>query len=249
MTREASINLDLFAQPSLIHLREVLEANRSTLERLGGEVVERVKRGERLLVAGSGHSSLFPLELYHRAGGVHFVLPIVADYLLPSAGPSVVRALERTPGALLPILDRFQPSQGEMIWIASQSGINPSGVELALEATRRGMRVVAFTSVIHSRGVPARHSSGKRLFEVAHEVIDLGGRIGDAIVPVHEGLSAGPVSTLTSVFLGHALLVAVGSLLERQGVRCVYTSVNTPDGESRNRNLESEAGSRDFLLR
>ena len=37
--------------------------------------------------------------------------------------------------------------------------------------------------------------------------------------------------------------------LEKAGIRCVYTSVNTESGEARNRLLETRAGHRDFLLR
>ncbi len=77
----------LYADRALPHLNQVLEKNSDTMAALAERLVEDVLQGRHLLVFGSGHSGLFPLELYHRAGGASFVLPLVADYLLPNAGP------------------------------------------------------------------------------------------------------------------------------------------------------------------
>jgi uncharacterized phosphosugar-binding protein len=138
-----------------------------------------------------------------------------------------------------------------MIWINSQSGINAAIVELALESRRRGLKTVAFTSLAHSQSGKSRHASGKRLFEVADHVVDLGGVIGDALVPVDGAprqVSVGPFSTVSAVFLAHVILSEATSELERRGIACVYTSVNTPDGEVRNRELELQAAVRDPRL-
>jgi uncharacterized phosphosugar-binding protein len=252
----AGIGVGSYAAVALPHLGEALERNRETLERLARRLAADVRAGRSLLVFGSGHSALFPMELYHRAGGASFVIPLVADYLLPTAGPPVVRVLERTPGAATPLLNRPQPRKGEMLWLASQSGINASVVELALEARKRGLVTVAFTSRTHSQAVASRHASGKRLFEVCDETVDLGGFRGDACVPLPPAavknplsVSAGPLSSLTAMLLGHSVLVAACAELEQGGVRCVYTSVNTPEGEERNRALEETAGQRDVFLR
>lgn len=245
-----AIDVGAYAREVMPRLAELTERNREVLERLAAAVTADVRAGRSVFVFGSGHSAIFALELFHRAGGASFVIPIVADYLLPSAGPSVVRVLERTAGSATPLLDRAAPAKGEMLWLCSQSGINGAGVDLAIEARKRGMRTVAFTSVAHSCAVRSRHSSGKRLFEVCDEVVDLGGVEGDALVPVSDnGLQAGPFSTLASVILGHSILVAACAALEAGGTRCVYSSVNTPEGESRNRELERRAAERDILLR
>ena len=239
----------LYSTRALPHLGESLARNQTIIEKIVEDIAISVPLGRRLLVAGSGHSGLFALELYHRAGGVNFVVPIVADYLLPSAGPTVVRALERMPQSLVPIFYRFQPQRGDMMWIASQSGINAASVELALEAQKGGVQVVAFTRLTHSQAVDSRHASKKRLYEVSDVVVDLGGFVGDAAVSVSPEVTAGPLSTLTSVFLGHSILVATAARLEQAGHRCVYTSVNTPTGEDRNRALEAVSRETDFLLR
>jgi uncharacterized phosphosugar-binding protein len=237
-----------YGEMAIPHLGRILDSNQAVMERLKDRLVADVSEGKGLLVFGSGHSGLFPLELYHRAGGASFVHPLVADYLLPNAGPPVIRVLERTPGVANVLLARAKPKSGEMIWIGSQSGINGAVVDFALEAKKRGLHTVAFTSVAHSSAVQSRHPSGKRLFEVCDETVDLGGFRGDACVEIASGLSAGPLSMLGSVFLGHSIVVAACAELEARGVRCTYTSVNTPEGEERNKELERVASERDPLL-
>jgi uncharacterized phosphosugar-binding protein len=244
-----SVTSRSFGKFALPHLESILGANEPVLEKLVDRLVSDVVAGKSLFVFGSGHSGLFPLELYHRAGGASFVIPVVADFLLPTAGPSVVRVLERTPGAANALLSRAGARPGEMLWLASQSGINGAVVDLALRAREQGLYTVAFTSRAHSSAVASRHPTGKRLFEVCDETVDLGGRPGDALLPLPGGLWAGPVSTLGSVLLGHSILAAACARLEERGVRCLYTSVNTPEGEARNRALEEKAMERDPLLR
>jgi uncharacterized phosphosugar-binding protein len=242
------VTIETYANSAIPHLQKILKANHEVLARLSSALLKNVKEGGKLLVFGSGHSSIFSFELYHRAGGPSFVIPLVADFLLPSAGPPVVRVMERTAGSANFLLDRSVAQKGEMLWLCSQSGINAAVVDLAMEAKRRGLVTVAFSSRAHSESVKSRHASGKRLFEVCDELVDLGGVSGDAAVPVSPNVAAGPLSSLGAIFLGHSLLVDACAKLEQAGVGCVYTSVNTPDGEARNLSLEAEAKKRDWRL-
>jgi uncharacterized phosphosugar-binding protein len=243
------VNLDSYSSVALPHLEKVLKKNQDVLKRIQERLVGDVRARKSLFVFGSGHSALLPLEVYHRAGGASFVIPLVADFLLPSAGPPVVRLMERTAGSATFLLNRAQPRPGEMLWLASQSGINSTVVDMALEAKRRNLFTVAFTSVTHSQAVPSRHSSNQKLYEICDEVVDWGGFVGDAAVSVNSDVSVGPLSSLTGIFLAHSVLSATMSQLENEGVRCAYTSVNTPEGEKRNLELEEVAKVRDPLLR
>ncbi len=244
-----SIDVLTYSRTAIPHLSGLAEKNQAVLQKLVTQIVADVKSGKYLLVFGSGHSAVFAMELYHRAGGASFVLPLFGDYLLPSAGPPVVKLMERNPGAANILLARAEPQPGEMLWMCSQSGINNAVIDLALDAKKRGMRTVAFTSVAHSQAVQSRHASGKRLFEVCDDVVDLGGAVGDASIEVAPGVKGGPLSSLGAILLGQSIILAACAELERGGHRCVYTSVNTPEGEGRNRQLEERAMKRDFLLR
>lgn len=230
----------------------VLGNNELVLRRIAYRLVERVREGKFLLVAGSGHSAIFAMELYHRAGGPSFVLPVVSEKVLPLFGPALAREAERRAESMIPALMRMKPVSGEMLWICSQSGINASIVELALEAKRLGLEVVAFTSVAHSSSVASRHPSGKKLMDLCDELVDLGGVPGDALLPLAGSASGsgsvGPLSTLSALLQAHAILVEACLELEASGTRCVYTSVNTSGGEQRNRALEEAAAVRDDRL-
>jgi uncharacterized phosphosugar-binding protein len=243
------IKLNAYSKPALANLKKSLTKNSKVMKSLAQEIVKDVSAGRSLFVFGSGHSGLVPLELFHRAGGASFIVPLTYGGLLPSAGPAAVREFERTPKAADFLLDQSSIRAGEMLWIFSNSGINSSVVDFALTAKNRGIRTVAFTSLVHSKKVPARHPAGKKLFEVCDKTVDLGGVVGDASVPVTKTLSAGPLSNLTGTFLAHSIVVAAVLELEKKGHHCVYTSVNTPEGESRNKDLENAARKRDPLLR
>jgi uncharacterized phosphosugar-binding protein len=249
MKHPQDIDVRAYSRFALPHLEKILTTNLKVLEKVSDRIVKDVQKKRSLFVFGSGHSAIFPLEVYHRAGGPSFVIPLIADFFLPSAGPSVVRLMERTPGSSQFLLERASPRSGEMVWLASQSGINSASVDLALEAKRRKLYTVAFTSTVHSKAVNSRHPSGKKLYQVCDEVVDLGGAVGDASVHLKSGVAVGPLSSLGSIFLAHSILTDAMARLEQIGIRCVYTSVNTPQGEGRNQELEKQAKVRDMLLR
>ncbi|GAH15796.1 unnamed protein product, partial [marine sediment metagenome] len=77
-----------------------------------------------------------------------------------------------------------------------------------MEAKKRENKIVAVTSKPYSKSAPSRHSSGKRLMDVADVVLDNCGEIGDVAVKIpglEQGL--GPTSTITSAYLLHAVMV------------------------------------------
>jgi uncharacterized phosphosugar-binding protein len=110
-------------------------------------------------------------------------------------------------------------------------------MDMALGAHELGMTVVGVTSVPHSSAVPARHSSGKRLFEEADIVIDTGVPLRDASVPV-EGLEhpVGPTSTVLATAVAHAMVGETVQELVRLGVDpFVMVNPNTAGKEDANR--------------
>ncbi|MBI4924687.1 MAG: sugar isomerase domain-containing protein [Bdellovibrio sp.] len=240
--------LETYSKFVLPHLKKIIIKNKPALEGISKKLVSEVKKGRFLFVFGSGHSALFPMELYHRAGGANFVIPVSDSALLPFSGPKKLRQLERQEGAFRQFLDHCVPVKGEMLWLASQSGINGGIIDLAFYAKELGLYTVCFTNLEHSKNVQSRHSSGKKLYEICNIVVDIGGRIGDAVVPSKKGLFLGPVSSLSLIFLGHSILVNVCAELEKVSLHCVYTSVNTSDGELLNLALEKVAKKRDPYL-
>jgi uncharacterized phosphosugar-binding protein len=89
---------------------------------------------------------------------------------------------------------------------------------MAIGARRRGLPVIAVTSVAESRAADLGHSSGTRLLDHADVVIDLGTPVGDALVSV-DGLAApvGPGSSLAGVAVANELKVRTAELLVARG--------------------------------
>ena len=87
----------------------------------------------------------------------------------------------------------------------SNSGRNALVVELAQEAKRHGVKIIALTSLTHSGAVPATAGLPK-LSEIADYILDNAGATGDASIAI-DGLPewVAPTSTV----IGSALIQAV----------------------------------------
>ena len=68
--------------------------------------------------------------------------------------------------------------------VFSNSGTNILPVEMAIGAKERSLPVIAVTSIAHSRSSTSKHTSGKRLFEIADLTIDNCNPPGDAVVDI-----------------------------------------------------------------
>jgi uncharacterized phosphosugar-binding protein len=203
-----------------------------------------------LHVFGSGHSHAIAEEAFHRAGGLVPVNPVTEAFLTPLTPPRKSGRLERLSGIAAVLLDYHEPRAGEVLLIVSNAGINAVPVELALEARRRGVTVIAITSRRHAEAIASRHGSGKRLFEVADLVIDNCGEIGDGAVSI-PGLDArvGPTSLLAGAFIVNTVTCGVVERFVADGLSPpVYLSANLPGGDEHNRHLEAKYRGRIKLL-
>lgn len=211
-----------------------------------------IAAGRLLHVFGCGHSASVAAEAFHRAGGLVPVNAILEPFLSPFAPPRQAGALERLPGLAAALLDANRVEAGDLILVASNSGINAVPVEMALGGKARGLAVVAVTSVGHSRAETPRHASGKRLFEVADHVLDNGGAPGDVAVPVPGGPAGarmGPTSGVIGAFLVNAWIVRIAERLAARGLRPpVYVSANVAGGDAHNREAEAAYRGRIRLL-
>ena len=91
-------------------------------------------------------------------------------------------------------------------------------IDVALEAKRLGMVVVALTALDHAAVSISRHDSGKRLHEVADVVLDQKAPAGDSAVWI-EGLESpvAPVSSVTGCTIINLVKAEVARLLTEAG--------------------------------
>lgn len=162
-----------------------------------------ILKGRLVHVFGTGHSRMAVEEMFPRYGsfpGFHPIVELSMTYhnqVVGANGQRQAMFLENVQG-FGPVLWRnFAISPDDALLAISTSGCNAVTIDVALEARRLGMFVVALTSMEHSRESTSRHESGKKLHDVAELVLDQKAPAGDSAVWI-AGLET-PVSPISSV--------------------------------------------------
>ena len=200
-------------------LRKLRETQLDAIARAACVVSDRLATGGTLFTFGSGHSHSIAVEAFARAGGLRPVQVISSGALTLGEGPGRAGRVERLAGYAACVLADHNLDSGDVLLIASNSGVNAAVVEAALYARERAVPVIAVTSITHSRSEVPKHPSGKRLMDLADVVLDNCGIHGDAAVAL-PGLArrVGPTSTLAGAILVNALMVQVTMNLARLGI-------------------------------
>lgn len=194
------------------------------------------EKGSKIFVTGSGHSHTFSEELYGRAGGLAFFVPMLTSELTLVEHPTKSTFVERLPGYAAILFELYGCKKDDVILIASNSGRNAYPVEMALCAKEAGLKVIAVTNVRHSMATESRHPSGKRLLELADVVIDNCGDLGDAAYHL-DGIEAavGPTSSVSNSIIALLYTVEVARLLQLRGIEApVFVSANVDGGFEKN---------------
>src|SRR5471030_2705423 len=122
---------------------------------------------------GSGHSRIPVEEIFPRHGSFPGFHPIVElsltfhNQVVGANGQRQAMLLEKVEGLADAILRNFVLEAPDSFMIFSNSGVNAIVVEMALGAKKRGLPVIAVVSLDHCLASSIRHSSGKRLPDIA----------------------------------------------------------------------------------
>jgi uncharacterized phosphosugar-binding protein len=229
------------------------------LERLAGPsrpiddaialIADALEAGGVVQAFGTGHSEAFAMEIAGRAGGLIATnrIPLRALVLRGDRDLSVLGGaeLERDANVADDLLNLYDLDPHDVFIIASNSGVNGSIVGMALAAKARGHKLIAVTSLDHTRRVQPKHPSGKRLSEVADIVIDNLAPFGDSTLTLEGGIGVGAVSSLTAAFIAQRITIGVAETMRKRGkTPPVYISANIPGGDEHNRALEDLYGVR-----
>jgi uncharacterized phosphosugar-binding protein len=193
---------------------------------------------------GTGHSRIPVEEMFPRYGsfpGFHPMVELSMTFhtqVVGSNGQRQAMFIERTPGLAEVILDNFSFGPRDLMMVFSANGLTAVPVEMARGARRRGLRVIAVTSVTQSQGGEPDPAVGARLLDEADLVIDLCTPEADAMVTL-EGLDTpvGPGSTLAYVAIINALKARIAQLLVERGVRPPVITRASVVGAERSRAL------------
>jgi uncharacterized phosphosugar-binding protein len=215
-----------------------------------------IESGGVIHAFGTGHSEAFAMEIAGRAGGLIPTNKIaLRDLVLRGSlttddlGGS---GLERNPAVVEELWELSGIRSGDLLMIASNSGVNGSIVGLALLAREHGIPLVAVTSMEHTMAVPLKHPSGQRLSDVADVVIDNLAPYGDATLPLGGAAEAtgdeikiGAVSSISAAYIAQLLTIGVSERISAAGRRPpLYLSANIPGGDEHNSALEQRYAGR-----
>jgi uncharacterized phosphosugar-binding protein len=174
---------------------------------------------------GTGHSRIPVEEMFPRYGSYPGFNPIVElsmtfhTQVVGANGQRQAMFIERTPGLAEVILSNFQFAPKDALMAFSASGLGAVVVEMARGARRRGLPVIAVTSVAQSQAGEVDERVGARLSDEADVVIDLCTPVGDALCRL-DGLPetpVGPGSTLAAVAIANSIKVRTAELLVAMG--------------------------------
>ena len=223
-------------------LQGLQDTQGDAIHRAADQCARSIGSGKLVHLFGTGHGSLPALEAFPRSGslvGFHPIaeLPItLLHHVYGDMGVPQYRFLHRQEGYGRAILEAHRLDPADTLILFSHSGINPVVLDMALAAKEKGLPVIGVTSLPHSSATASRHSSGKKLYEVADIVIDTGAPLGDACVKI-EGLQD-PVAAVSSM-----LVMAVVDAMIAETAR-IMVERGTPPHVEVNLNLPREGSAR-----
>ena len=204
-------------------LLDRLEEQSDAIAKVARACADAIAAGGLVHLFGTGHSRIPVEEMFPRYGSYPGFNPIVElsmtfhTQVVGSNGQRQAMFIERTPGLAETILSNFELRPTDVLMVFSASGLSAVPIEMALGGRRRGVTVVAVTSVAQSLAREPTHEAG-RLLDNADVVLDLGTPPGDALVSI-VGLDTpvAPGSTLAAVALVNEIKAQTAALLVQRG--------------------------------
>jgi uncharacterized phosphosugar-binding protein len=237
------VSATTYLDEAISRLERIRSGQAAAIRRAAEICAHSITEGCLVFPFGTGHGAIPALESFPRSGSVVGFRPMVElpitllHHVWGDMGVPQYRFLHRQEGYGRAIVEANRLRQGDSVIVFSHSGINPVGIDVAVTAKEMGLALVGVTSREHSSQVESRHSSGKRLYELADVVIDTGAPLGDAVVRI-DGVEE-PVSAVSTV-----LVVAVMQAIMAETAR-VMTERGQPPRVEVNLNLPMETSARE----
>ncbi|NLF30579.1 MAG: sugar isomerase domain-containing protein [Planctomycetes bacterium] len=231
---------------------KAVEARGAEQFKKAGAMIADAYAEDRLIhvYGGGGHTCLMIAEMFFRAGGFANVNPIMGHDISPWCQSLKYLEVERTPGYANCLIRYYKVGAGDLLIIFHNIGANPTTIDAAEEAKKRGAKIIAVSSSDWAAKLPKqhhiRHPNKKHLFDYADLKIDDMNPYGDADFYV-EGFDVpiAPTSTMVDAFIAHRMVIeAVAAMVERGLEPPVFRSANLPDGDAFNAALIKRYDSR-----
>jgi uncharacterized phosphosugar-binding protein len=207
-----------------------LEKEEEQMKKAASLIAQSIISGGIIQAFGSGHSNAAAIEIAGRAGGL---LPVKAVH------EETFGRYEKIEGVGNEFIKYWDLREKDCIIIISNSGRNPFIVELAMHIRSNKIPLIAVTALDVSKNTPSRHSSGKRLFELADIVLDNHSTEGDAAVQI-EGLKTkvgGTSSISADLLLNQTVIFAIEEMINKGYTPPIFMSANIDGGPEYNEKL------------
>jgi len=235
----------------LIVLQRLQDEQMDKIEEAARTIAEAIVEGHSFFAFGCTHSNLPVQEVFYRAGGLMLVNPIFPPGLsLDTRPPTMTSQMEQMEGYGRLIFRNVPAKEGDVLVLISTSGRNAVPIEVAMEAKKRGLTVIAITALEYSRSLTSRHSSGKKVYELADLVLDNYSPRGDAVLEL-EGLpqKTGSTSGVVASVMMHAIISqVVENLIAKGFAPPIYMSGNLDGGAEHNEHMLKAYKERIFYM-
>ena len=241
----------MLAKQWLTNVREIMnkieESQIDQIQKAAEVMATSIESGRWVHTFGCGHATIPIEEMYPRIGGFvgfHPMIELPLSFFTHITGEMGVHQfvfLERVEGYGIEIMKGYTFDPRDTMWLFSHSGINNVNIDIALEARKKGMKVIAYGSAAAAKGKTTRHSSGKTIFDVADIVVDTCAPIEDASVPLknHQD-KIGPVSTMAFITCVWMTVTTVAEILANKGIQLhIHPSHNAPGSEGAKDRLDA----------
>lgn len=223
------------------NLEKINETQGENIKKAADLMSEAIKNDRLINVyGGGGHTTLPVGEMFFRAGGLSCINPIMETGLSVFNQALKYLELERTVNYGSAILKYYDLQKDDVLIIFHNIGINPATIDAAMEAKKRGVKIIAVSSIAWQTEMPAdhfiRHPSKTNLNDYADVCIEDFNPVGDAVVTV-PGLDTpiAPVSNIADFYIAHLLEIeTVRQCIEKGITPPVWSSANTPGGDEKN---------------
>lgn len=226
---------------------KIEETQMDNIRKVAELMADTIQSGHLVHTFGCGHANLPIEEMYPRIGGFVGFHPLCElpltffTHITGEMGINQFLWLERAEGFGKAIMDSWNFDPKDVMWIFSHTGINAVNIDIALEAKKRGMKVVVFGSASQTGNKKPRHSAGKNLFEIADYVVDSCCPLQDASVELRNHQDKiGPLSTMAFVTTVWMTICTVAEILADRGVKLyIHPSHNVPGDTTAHERLDA----------